>query len=196
MLAGLETVIEGWLTADERRPRKQRHTAQRVFDRLVAEHGYAGSYSPPVQRLVKQFRAEHRSRAEGFLELQWPPGRRRSISVRGMAIIAGVRLVLHLLVVTFPFSNTRFVQAYRGETAECVCHGLRRIVEHAGFVPRVLVFDNATGVGRRAGGEGDRVQARSPRSRRTTGSPPGTAIRTRATRRATSRTRLGSCAAT
>ncbi|MGA1826828.1 MAG: hypothetical protein WAZ28_01040 [Microbacterium sp.] len=60
VLAGLEPVVREWLAEDERRPRKQRHTAQRVFDRLVAEHDYAGSYSP-VQRLVKQFRAEHRS---------------------------------------------------------------------------------------------------------------------------------------
>jgi len=26
-------------------PRKQRHTAKRVFDRLVAEYGFDGSYS-------------------------------------------------------------------------------------------------------------------------------------------------------
>jgi transposase len=150
VLAGLEPVVREWVAEDERRPRKQRHTAQRVFDRLVAEHGYAGSYFP-VQRLVKQFRAEHRSRAEGFLELTWPPGQAQVDFGQGVAIIAGVRLVLHLLVVTFPFSNTRFVQAYRGETAECVCHGLRRIFEHIGSAPRVLVFDNATGVGRRTG---------------------------------------------
>lgn len=108
-------------------------------------------HTPPVQRLVKQYRAEHRSRAEGFLELAWPPGQAQVDFGQGEAIIAGVRLVLHLLVVTFPFSNTRFVQAYRGETAECVCDGLRRIFEHVGFAPRVLVFDNATGIGRRTG---------------------------------------------
>lgn len=150
VLAGLEPVIREWLVGDERRPRKQRHTAQRVFDRLVAEHGYAGSYSP-VQRLVKQYRAEHRSRAEGFLELAWPPGQAQVDFGQGVAIIGGVRLVLHLLIVTFPFSNTRFVQAYRGETAESVCHGLRRVFERTGFAPRVLVFDNATGIGRRTG---------------------------------------------
>jgi len=150
VLAGLESVVREWLAGDQRRPRKQRHTAQRVFDRLVAEHGYTGSYSP-VQRLVKQYRAEHRLRADGFLELQWPPGQAQVDFGQGVAIIAGVRLVLHLLVVTFPFSNTRFVQAYRGETAECVGDGLRRIFEHVGFAPRVLVFDNATGIGRRAG---------------------------------------------
>lgn len=150
VLTGLEAVIERWLLEDERRPRKQRHTARRVFDRLVAEHGYAGSYSP-VQRFVKAHRAAHRSRAEGFLELAWPPGQAQVDFGQAEAVIAGVRLVLHLLIVTFPFSNARFVQAYRGESAECACHGLRRIFEHIGAAPRVLVFDNATGVGRRSG---------------------------------------------
>ena len=72
VLGGLEQVIEAWLVEDARRPRKQRHTAKRVFDRLVDEHGYAGWYSP-VQRLVKRFKTAHRSRGDGFLELVWPP---------------------------------------------------------------------------------------------------------------------------
>src|SRR5699024_2312815 len=65
------------------------------------------------------------------------------------ALIAGQRQTLHMLVVTFPYSNMRFVQAYRGETAECVCHGLRSIFEQVGGVPTLMVFDNATGIGRR-----------------------------------------------
>ena len=50
VLTGFEDTIELWLGQDQRRPRKQRHTAKRVFDRLVAEQDYLGSYSP-VQRL-------------------------------------------------------------------------------------------------------------------------------------------------
>ena len=34
-------VIDGWLLADRDVPRKQRHTARRVWQRLVAEHGAA-----------------------------------------------------------------------------------------------------------------------------------------------------------
>lgn len=45
--------IDRWLTDDQSRPRKQRHTAKRIFERLVAEHGYAGSYYP-MQRYVKK----------------------------------------------------------------------------------------------------------------------------------------------
>lgn len=150
VLAGLEEVVTGWLEQDQTRPRKQRHTARRVFDRLVDEHGYTGSYSP-VQRFVKAWRAEHRGRAEGYLELEWPPGHAQVDFGQAEAVIAGVRVVLHALVITLPHSNARYVQVYRGETAECVCHGLRTVFEHLGFAPRLLVFDNATGVGRRTG---------------------------------------------
>lgn len=45
-------VVDAWLGADLRMPRKQRHTARRVYDRLVAEHGFEGSYSM-VQRVCQ-----------------------------------------------------------------------------------------------------------------------------------------------
>ena len=37
ILTGFEDTIEQWLGENQRRPRKQRHTAKRIFDRLVAE---------------------------------------------------------------------------------------------------------------------------------------------------------------
>ena len=149
-LEGFTEVIDAWLVDDARRPRKQRHTARRVFDRLVTEHDYAGSYSP-VQRYIKAYKAAHRARGEGFQQLVWPPGTAQVDFGEAQALIAGVKMLLHILVVTFPFSNMRFVQAYRGETAECVAHGLRTIFEHINAAPRQLIFDNATGIGRRTG---------------------------------------------
>lgn len=150
VLTGFEQIIEQWLGEDQRRPRKQRHTAKRVFDRLVVEHAFVGTYSP-VQRFVRKWNARHRHAGEGFTELVWPAGTAQVDFGQAEAIIAGVRLMLHIFVVTFPFSNMRFVQAYRGETAECVCHGLRTVFEFIGAAPRHLVFDNATGIGRRVG---------------------------------------------
>lgn len=88
---------------------------------------------------------------EGFQELVWPPGTAQVDFGQAQALIAGVKMLLHILVVSFLYSNMRYVQAYRGETAECVCHGLRAIFEHIGTVPRQLIFDSATGIGRRTG---------------------------------------------
>ncbi len=64
-------------------------------------------------------------------------------------MVAGVERTVHSLVVSFPYSNMRYVAALPGETAECVCHGLNKVFSYAGMVPRVLVFGNATGVGHR-----------------------------------------------
>ncbi|MGP5015963.1 helix-turn-helix domain-containing protein, partial [Glutamicibacter ardleyensis] len=73
VITGFEETISTWLEGDRGRPRKQRHTAQRVFDRLVDEENYQGTYSP-VQRFVKRYKQERQSDNDGFLELDWAPG--------------------------------------------------------------------------------------------------------------------------
>ncbi len=129
-------------------PRKQRHTARRVYDRLVAEQGFDGSY-PIVQRYVKRWRQEHRVPGEGYLELEWSPGVIQVDFGLAQAVIAGNRTDVHCLVVSFPHSNMRYAVALPGENAECVCEGLRVAFEHIGVAPLVMVFDNATGAGHR-----------------------------------------------
>ena len=49
-------IIQEWLDEDKKHWRKQHHTAQRVYERLVEEHGYTGSYSI-VQRYMKKCRS-------------------------------------------------------------------------------------------------------------------------------------------
>jgi transposase len=141
-------VVDQWLEGDRFMPRKQRHTARRVFDRLVAEQGFQGSYSV-VQRYVKHWRQEHRLPSEGFMELQWHPGEAQVDFGMAQAVLGGSRVDVHCLVVTLPFSNMRYVVALPGENAACVCYGLRLVFEHIGMAPLVLVFDNATGAGHR-----------------------------------------------
>jgi hypothetical protein len=140
--------VDGWPAADLRMPVKQRHTATRVYERLVAERGFTGSYSS-VQRWVKRWRQEHRARSDGFAELEWAPGSAQVDFGQARAVVAGVERVVHFLAVSFPYSNMRWVAALPGETAECVCQGLPEVFERTGMTPKVVVFDNATGVGHR-----------------------------------------------
>ena len=73
-LEGHERWIEGVLGGDLGAPKKQRHTAGRIYDRLVVERGYEGSYST-VQRFVRDWRlARSVGGGEGYLELEWAPG--------------------------------------------------------------------------------------------------------------------------
>lgn len=139
---------DAWLTADLRMPRKQRHTARRVHERLVAECGFRGSYSS-VQRWVKRWREARRAESDGYAELEWAPGTAQVDFGQALAVIAGAERKVHYLAVSFPYSNMRYVVALPGETAECVCEGLSTVFERAGMAPRVVVFDNATGAAHR-----------------------------------------------
>ena len=49
-------LVERWLLEDRERPERQRHTARRVYDRLVAEHGFEGAEST-VRRWVMEWKA-------------------------------------------------------------------------------------------------------------------------------------------
>ena len=146
-------IVAAWLEGDEDRPRKQRHTAKRIFDRLVDECGYAGSVST-VERFVRNWRRSRPAgRATGFLELEWPPGVCQIDFGHAAAILAGERRELLLLAVSWPACNARYCVACQSHRSESLCEGLTLIFEHVGRVPVKGILDNATEAGRRIAGE-------------------------------------------
>ena len=150
-LAGHEEWIDSVLAADLGAPRKQRHTATRIYDRLVAERGYSGSYSS-VCRHVAEWRAGRAAAGGGFLELEWAPGTAQVDYGNFAAVLAGREVALKLLVLTLPHSNARFCAAGMSERSECLCEGLAGIFAQMGRAPTALVLDNATEAGRRIAG--------------------------------------------
>ena len=58
-LAPFTGVIDAILETDRQVPRKQRHTAKRIFERLRDEHGFDGQYT-----IVKDYVRERRRRTE------------------------------------------------------------------------------------------------------------------------------------
>lgn len=78
-------VIHQILEADKKAPKKRRHTARRIFERLRDEHGYQGGLT-----VVKEAVASWRLRsAEVFIPLAHPRARPSSISVRPRSIWMG-----------------------------------------------------------------------------------------------------------
>ena len=66
-------MIDAILEADRQVPRKQRHTAKRIFERLRDEHGFDGQYT-----IVKDYVRERRRRTqEMFVPLSHAPGHAR-----------------------------------------------------------------------------------------------------------------------
>ena len=142
-------VISEWLEEDKEHWSKQHHTAKRVHERLVDEKGFTGSYSV-VQRYMKQIRkAAADEQCKGTQELIWEPGYAQADFGEADFYEDNVCVRRKYLAVSFPYSNDGYLQVFGGETAECVCQGLKDIFGYIGGVPIMLIFDNATGVGRR-----------------------------------------------
>ena len=71
-------IIDAILAADKERPKKQHHTAKRIYERLRDEHGFTGGIT-----IVKDYVAGWRQRRqEMFVPLVHPPGMRRRTSAR------------------------------------------------------------------------------------------------------------------
>ena len=92
-LDGFTDLIEQWLSEDRTRPRKQRHTAKRVFDRLRDEYGFRAGYT-----IVKDYVREHRRRRrEMFVPLVRPPGDAQADFGEARAVIGGAVRKVHFL---------------------------------------------------------------------------------------------------
>ena len=108
-------------------PRKQRHTAKRIYERLRDEYGFDGRYT-----IVKDYVREHRRRTrEMFVPLSHPPGHAQCDFGEAWAVIGGVKRKslplaeagIHFFVLDLPHSDAMFVRAYPAETTEAFCDG-------------------------------------------------------------------------
>ena len=73
-------VIDAILEADSRVPRKQRHTAKRIFERLRDEYGFTGQYT-----IVKDYVRGQRRRSAGDVRAIVPWAGPRPVRLRGGA---------------------------------------------------------------------------------------------------------------
>ena len=144
--------IEEMLDEDARTWHKQHHTAKKIHERLAEEHGAEVSYTT-VQAYVKRRREERKQPCDQYLDLVWEPGEAQVDFGQADMYERGKLTREHCLTMCFPFSNVGPTQVFHGENAECVCQGLKDIFAYIKGVPRRIVFDNATGVGRKVCGE-------------------------------------------
>lgn len=94
-----------------------------------------------VQRYVKSVRHEQQVRATQ--ELVWEPGSAQVDFGEADFNVNGLCRRMKYLTVSFLYSNDGFTQVFGGETAECVCQGLRNIFEYIGGVPPLFSREDA-----------------------------------------------------
>ena len=125
-------VIDQILADDQPRPKKQRHTAKRIWERLCVEHAFTGGYT-----IVKDYvRKQKLGGQEMFVPLAHPPGDAQADVGEALVVIDGVECKAHYLVVDLPHSDDAFVQACPAETTEAFCEGHNAAFRYCGGVPR------------------------------------------------------------
>lgn len=130
--------IAGILAADKEMPKKQRHTAKRIFEVIRAE-GYEGGYTQ-VKEVVREFK---RTSQEVFVPLVHRPGEAQMDFGHALVKVGGVLQKAAFFVMALPHSDALFVAAYPRECTETFQDGHVRAFRFFGGVLRRISYDNA-----------------------------------------------------
>ena len=122
-------MIDRILFDDKSRPRKQQHTAKRIFERLRDEYGFTGGLT-----IVKDYAAGWRQRAqEMFVPLEHSPGHAQVDFGEAIGVIGGVERKIHFFTFDLPHSDACLVVGYPAQTTEGFFDGQRSGVGKASF---------------------------------------------------------------
>lgn len=138
------TTIARWLTEDQAAHRKQRHTARRIWERLVDEQGAAVS-EPTVRRYVRTWRRDlGLDRIDVSIVALHQPGDEAQVDF-GLAdvIIASERTRVAVFELRLSHSGAAVHVAFGSEGQEAFLEGHVIAFSRLGGVPARIRYDNA-----------------------------------------------------
>jgi len=138
-------IIDRWLENDKEKPPKQRHTAHRIYNRLVAEQGFKGSEST-VRRYVRLAKMRLGMTVPcAFIPCDPEAGYEAEVDWgTAMAIISGEEMRLKFFCMRSKYSGKHFVRMYPCERQQAFFDAHVRAFAFFGGVFPVLVYDNLT----------------------------------------------------
>ena len=126
------------IESDKSLPKKQRHTAKRIYER-IKESGYQGGYTQ-VREAVRDIKRRNK---EVFMPLVHNPGEAQVDFGYALAKIAGFLRKVAFFVMALPYSDAFFVMAFERECTESYWEGHSRAFEFFGGVPCRISYDNS-----------------------------------------------------
>jgi transposase len=139
-----EATVRRWLEEDRSAPRKQRHTARRVWQRLVAERG-ADVDESTVRRLVARLRTELDPDGDREVTIvqEHAPGEEAEVDFGEFGAWIGEELArLWLFHLRLSCSGRSFARGYAHQAQEAFFDGHVRAFSWLGGVPGRLRYDN------------------------------------------------------
>jgi transposase len=130
--------IEQIIEADKDFPKKQRHTAVRIYHR-IKEMGYQGKYTQ-VKEAVREIK---RLKREVYMPLTHRPGEAQMDFGYALVNVSGQLRKVGFFVMVLPYSDSFFVMAFERECTESYWEGHVRAFEFFGGVPQRISYDNS-----------------------------------------------------
>lgn len=123
--------------------RKQNHTAKRIYDRLVAEKKFTGSYSS-VRTAVRELKGARTVPPQSSVPLSYAPGEAVQIDWGEATIyLDGQKTKVHSFCARLCYSCDIFVQVYKAANEETFLEAQQLMFDFFGGIPRRTIFDNA-----------------------------------------------------
>jgi transposase len=138
-----KSTIDEWLEADRSAPRKQRHTARRVWQRLMEEHQAQVGESTVRRYVAEVRRREKLPLAEVMVPQHHPLGIEAEVDFGTVTVyLAGVLFDVQLFIMRLSASGRAYPRAYLNECQEVFLDGHVRAFEHFGGCPERIRYDN------------------------------------------------------
>lgn len=135
--------INDILEEDRKAPRKQRHTARRIYTRMVQELGYKGAEST-VRRYVKMAKEQMGiGIKEAFIPLVADIGKECEVDWgKAVVIIGGEKIDVKFFCMRSKYSGKVFVRLYPCERSQAFIDGHLKAFEYFGGIFPVIIYDN------------------------------------------------------
>jgi transposase len=130
--------VEQIVREDRTQPRKQRHTAKRIWERLRSE-GFSGGYTL-VKKTVRELTQKQQ---EVFVPLVHRPGEAQVDFGEALVKVNGRLGKVAFFVMALPYSDAAFVMAFERECTETFWEGHAQAFEFFNGVPRRITYDNS-----------------------------------------------------
>jgi transposase len=143
--------IDAMLREDLAAPRKQRHTIQRIHDRLAAEHGFTQACYSTVANYVNRRRPEIEAEAregrrhvEGTVPQAHEPGAEAEVDFADVWVrLDGEPLKCHLFTLRLSYSAKAVHRVYASQSQEAFMQGHAEAFAVLGGIPvRHIRYDN------------------------------------------------------
>ncbi len=134
-------IVAGWLEEDKDKTPDMRHTAKRIYDRLVEEYKFTGCESI-IRKMVRSMRNKSR---ECFMLLTSVPGEQAQVDFGEFAgTIDGVKQKIYYFCMILKYSRVPFVMAFPTNGTEAFIEGHLQAFSFFGGVPGEILYDNAS----------------------------------------------------